>query len=247
MLLERNVDALVVIPASNVGTHFTLSSAQSTPMVMLDREIAGLECDTVLVDNRKGAYDVTCALIREGHARIGFLGSEPTVHTSVERLRGYLDAMRQHNLPVEEKFIMQGGMNQRAGYSLMKKAIKQENCPGAFFMVNDMVHIGATSFLVAEGSEKDCSRMAFSTFDHLFYAPLLKFCHYAAAQPLDEIGRCVAEILIRRLEGDMDDFPSKVVLSPAIHVMKENGGIITDSKSKESSYSATRSFTRDFS
>lgn len=228
-LLERNVDALVVIPASNLGTHFTFSSLKGTPMVMLDREIAGLECDVVLVDNRKGSYEVTKSLIREGYTRIGFLGGEPTVYTSVERLRGYLDAMRQYNLPVEEAYILQGGMSQKAGYSLMKKALATKDCPSAFFMVNDMVHIGATSYLAAEGSEKDCSRMVFSTFDHLYYAPLLKFCHYAVAQPLAMIGQSVAAILIRRLEGDMGDFPTKVVLSPAIQVMKENGGIAANS------------------
>lgn len=225
LLLERNVDALVVVPASNVGTHFTLPAAQSTPMVMLDREIAGLVCDVVLVDNRKGAYDGTCALIREGHTRIGFLGGEPTVHTSIERLRGYLDAMVQYNLPVEEEFVMQGGMNQRAGHALMKKALAQENCPSAFFIVNDMVHIGATSCLAAEGGERDCSRMVFSAFDHQYYAPLLRFCHYAVAQPLAKIGQSVADILIRRMEGDNNDYPTKVMLTPSIHVMKENGGI----------------------
>ncbi len=230
-LLERNVDALVVIPVSNIGTHFSLSALKSTPMVMLDREIPGLECDVVLVDNRKGAYDVTKALIREGYTRIGFLGGEPTVHTSIERLRGYLDAMRLYNLPVEEEFVMLGGMNQKSGYSLMKEALAKEDCPSAFFMVNDMVHIGATSCLVAEGSEKDTSRMAFSTFDYLYYAPLLRFCHYAAAQPLDTIGQNVAEILIRRMEGNHDDFPSKVVLAPTIHVMEENGGIVGNSRS----------------
>jgi LacI family transcriptional regulator len=147
--------------------------------------------------------------------------------------------MRQYNLPVEQEFVMQGGMNQRSGYSLMKKALAQENCPNAFFVVNDMVHIGATSFLAAEGSEKDCSRMVFSSFDYLFYAPLLKFCHYAAAQPIEKIGQSVAEILIRRMEGNIDDFPAKVVLLPSIHVMKENGGIMPDSKIKESCHSAT--------
>lgn len=230
-LLERNVDALVVVPASNVGTHLTLPFLKATPMVMLDREIAGLVCDVVLVDNRKGSYDATRALILEGHTRIGFLGGEPTVHTSVERFRGYLDAMREYNLPVEEEFVMQGGMNQRSGYSLMKKALAHEACPNAFFVVNDMVHIGSTSCLAAEGSEKDCSRMVFATFDHLFYAPLLKFCHYAAAQPIDRIGQHVADILIRRMAGDIDDFPTKVVLLPALHVMKENGGMAPDSLS----------------
>ncbi|HKM08392.1 MAG TPA: substrate-binding domain-containing protein, partial [Sphaerochaeta sp.] len=178
----------------------------------------------------KGSYDVTCALIREGHQRIGFLGGEPTVHTSVERFRGYLDAMREYNLPVEEAFVMQGGMSQKSGYSLMKKALLQDDCPSAFFVVNDMVHIGATSCLAAEGSEKDCSRMVFATFDHLFYAPLLKFCHYAVAQPIEKIGQSVADILIRRMQGDFDYFPLRVVLLPTVHVMKENGGIVSDSK-----------------
>lgn len=242
LLLERNVDALVVVPASNVGTHFTLSALKSTPMVMLDREIAGLACDVVLVDNRKGSYDLTSALIREGHRRIGFLGGKSTVHTSVERLRGYLDAMREHNLPVEEAFVIQGGMSQKAGYMLMKKALEQENSPSAFFVVNDMVHIGATSYLAAEGSEEDCLRMVFASFDHLFYAPLLKFCHYAAAQPIDEIGQIVADILVKRMAGDSEGFPTKVVLPPTIHVMQESGGITEPAQ--PSYYAATDSFSR---
>lgn len=224
LLLERNVDALVVIPVSNVGDHFKLSQSQGIPMVMLDREIPFLECDTVLVDNRKGAYDATCALIQEGHTRIGFLGGEPTVHTSIERLRGFQDAMKQHNLPLEQEFILLGGMNQRSGYSLMKQVLEKEDSPQAFFVVNDMVHIGATSFLVAEGNRK--SPMVFAAFDHLFYAPLLQFCHYAAAQPLEEIGQHVAEILLSRLDGNRDGYPVKVVLPPVIHGMQKYSGRI---------------------
>ena len=71
--------------------------------------------------------------------------------------------------------------------------------------------------------------MVFATFDHLFYAPLLKFCHYAAAQPIDLIGQSVADILIRRMQGQADDFPTKVVLAPTVHVMEENGGIVAES------------------
>ncbi|MDT4761288.1 LacI family DNA-binding transcriptional regulator [Sphaerochaeta sp. PS] len=247
LLLERNVDALVVIPASDVGSHFSLPALQSTPMVVLDRKIQGLDCDMVLVDNRLGSYDVTCALIREGHTRIGFLGGDVHVHTSVERLQGFLDAMKHYDLPVDPAFVMLGGMSQKAGYALMQEALTKEGCPSAFFLVNDMVHIGATSYLISQASKEICSKMVFSTFDYLFYAPLLRFCHYAAAQPLERIGQEAAQILIRRMAGDMADFPCKVVLEPTIHVLTENGGIVTDSKAKESSYNATRSYTRVFS
>ncbi|MDD3903910.1 MAG: LacI family DNA-binding transcriptional regulator [Sphaerochaeta sp.] len=247
LLLERNVDALVVIPVSDVGGHFSGPAFESTPMVLLDRKIPGMECDMVLTDNRLGAYDVTCALIREGRKRIGFLGGDTHVHTSVERLHGYLDAMRYYDLEVDSEFVFLGGMSQKDGYALMKKALSLPNCPDAFFMVNDMVHIGATSFLISECPVEVRSKMAFSTFDYLYYAPLLRFCHYAASQPLEQIGEKAAQILIRRMEGDRSDFPCKVVVEPTIHVMKENGGIVTDDKSKESSYDTTPRADKVFS
>ena len=247
LLLERNVDGLVVIPVSDVGTHFTNPSLSNTPFVMIDRKIEGMNCDVILTDNRQGAYDVTSALIREGRTRIGFLGGDAHVHTSVERLHGYLDAMKAHQLEVDKEFIFLGGMTQKAGYTLMQQALSMAGCPNAFFMVNDMVHIGATSYLMAHEGRQMHSRMAFAAFDYLYYAPLLQFCHYAVAQPLDLIGKSAARLLIRRMEGDRQGFPATIVLEPTIHAMKENGGIVTDGKSKASRYDHSPRFDKVFS
>lgn len=247
LLLERNVDGLVVIPVSDVGDHFCTPSLSKTPFVMIDRKIEGLDCDIILTDNRQGAYDVTSALIREGRKRIGFLGGDAHVHTSVERLHGYLEAMKDNHLEVEKQFILLGGMTQKAGYTLMQQALAMEQCPDAFFMVNDMVHIGATSYLMAHEGQQIRSRMAFAAFDYLYYAPLLQFCHYAVAQPLDLIGESAARILIRRMEGDREGFPATIVLQPTIHAMRENGGIVTDKKSKASLYDHSPRFNKVFS
>lgn len=230
-LLERNVDALLVIPAGDVGVHFTSPAIANIPLVMLDRKIEGLRCDVVLTDNRKGAYDVTCALIREGKTNIGFLGGDNHVHTSVERLHGFLDAMHDHQLDVDPDFILLGGMTQKDGYTLMEKALTMPKCPDTFFVVNDMVHIGATSYLMSKASSEIRSKVVFSTFDYLYYAPLLKFCHYAVSQPVDQMGEMAAQLLIRRLDGDLQGFPSTVVIEPTICVMKDNGGVVTDDKS----------------
>ncbi len=246
-LLERNVDALLVIPVGDIGTHFASPALSHIPLVMLDRKIEGLRCDVVLTDNRQGAFDVTSALIREGKTQIGFLGGDTHVHTSVERMHGFLDAMHAHNLEVDPEFILLGGMTQKAGYTLMQKALAGPRCPDAFFVVNDMVHIGATSYLMSHASHEIRSRMVFSTFDYLYYAPLLKFCHYAVAQPLDQMGETAAQLLIRRLDGDMEGFPSTVVIEPTICVLEDNGGVVTDAKSKIASHSHSPRFDRVFS
>jgi LacI family transcriptional regulator len=228
LLLERNVDALVVIPAGDVGMHLTGPSFSSTPLVLVDRKISGLDCDVVLTDNRKGAYRVTAALAKEGITEIGFLGGDRHVHTSVERLHGYLDAMREYGLAVDPRFVLLGGMTMQDGYRLMGTALGKSGCPRAFFMVNDMVHIGASSYLMSECTEAVQSSMALSAFDYLYYAPLLKFCHYAVAQPLQKIGEATAALLCKRLEGDRSGFPCTTVVEPDIKVMASNGGIVTD-------------------
>lgn len=246
-LLERNVDALLVIPVGDVGAHFASPAIANIPLVMLDRKIEGLRCDVVLTDNRKGAYDVTCALIREGKTNIGFLGGDNHVHTSVERLHGFLDAMHDNQLEVDPDFILLGGMTQKAGYTLMENALTMPKCPDTFFVVNDMVHIGATSYLMSKASREIRSKVVFSTFDYLYYAPLLKFCHYAVSQPLDQMGETAAQLLIRRLDGDLQGFPSTVVIEPTICVMEDNGGVVTDDKSIVAFNEHSPRFNRVFS
>lgn len=233
LLLERSVDALVVIPASDTGEHFTGKVFESTPLVMIDRQIPGLDVDLVLTDNRKGAYEVTSSLIREGHTRIGFLGGDLHVHTATERLHGYLGAMHAHGLPVEKKFVLMDGMSQQAGHEVMRKLLEHDDRPDTFFVVNDMVHVGASSYLYEHGDRSDQEKMVFGAFDYLHYAPLLRFCHYAVAQPLEQMGEAAAKLLIKRLGGDRSDFPTKIVIPPTIKVMTANGGVLTNDQMQD--------------
>lgn len=235
LLLERNVDALVVIPVSDTGSHFTGKAFDSTPLVMIDRQIPGLDVDLVLTDNRKGAFEVTSSLIREGHTRIGFLGGDYHVHTATERFHGYLDAMHAHGLTVEKNFVMMDGMSQQAGHEVMHQVLSYQDRPDTFFIVNDMVHVGASSYLYEHADLDTQEKIIFGAFDYLHYAPLLRFCHYAVAQPLEQMGEVAAQLLLKRLRGDRSDFPQKVVIPPSIKVMTANGGIITDKLKQDAS------------
>ncbi|MFA6682426.1 MAG: LacI family transcriptional regulator, partial [Sphaerochaeta sp.] len=77
--------------------------------------------------------------------------------------------------------------------------------------------------------------------------PLLKFCHYAVAQPLDEMGKATAMLLLKRIGGDYSDFPCKVIIEPTIRVLSNNGGIVTDTKSKTTNHRTTPRINKIFS
>ncbi len=234
VLIERNVDALVVIPVSDTGDHFLTSALKGLPLVLVDRKIPGLHVDTVLTDNRYGVHQLVTALINEGHSRIGFIGGDIHIPTANERYHGYLEAMHEAGLETEKEFVLLDGlMNQHSGKALMEEALLRPNHPNAFLLANDSLHLGATTFVLESCPPEVSSSLVFASFDYLHYAPLLRFCHYAAAQPLEKIGKAVAALLLKRMERNWSNSPEEVVLRPEIKIMTANGGIPFRSRKAE--------------
>lgn len=226
LLLEKNVDALVVIPFSGITEHFTAAKRAGVPIIAVDRPLGGVEADTVMVNNYLGAKLATARLIAEGFTQIGFIGGTIHVQTATERYMGYLDAFKDAGLPVDTNFVFFGGMTLDAGRTFMREALSRPDHPKAFFCVNDMVHIGATSYLFSETSESESNSIVFASFDYMYYGSLLKNCHYAVVQPSQAMGEAIVEILMRRISGDMANFPEKIILDPEIKTLTQNGGVL---------------------
>jgi LacI family transcriptional regulator len=225
VFVERNVDGLVVMPAGPEGDHFKTRAVSHIPMVTVDRKIADLGVDSVVVDNRYGVAQMIKALKHEGFDRIGYIGGNPAIHTAGERLQGYYDAMKNLKLPVDDRFVLyEGTMDQHTGRKLLRKMLEIPGHPDAYFIANEGLHLGATAYALEYAAPADRDRLVFASFDLMSYGPLLKMCHYAVAQPLERLGKEVASLLLKRLQGDTDDFPAHRVLRPDIKVITANGG-----------------------
>ncbi len=223
LLLDKNVDAMIVIPVSDVTEHFTAVKKAGIPLIAVDRPLGGVEADTVTVNSLLGAQLVTSCLIKDGYERIGFIGGNTRVQTATDRYMGYLAAFREAGLPLDQSSVLFGGMTQDVGHALMREALSRPDHPNAFFCVNDMVHIGATSYLLEEATISQQSKIVFASFDYMYYGPLLKNCRYAAVQPMEEIGKSIVDMLLMRLSGDKSSFPMKIVLDPSIKALKGSG------------------------
>jgi|YelNatPaOPRAMG01_1025707.scaffolds.fasta_scaffold06044_3 LacI family transcriptional regulator len=199
-LAERLVDGIVLIPVGTSSAHLSQISALHIPIVFVDRAFEGFESDQVLVDNEGGAYEAVRALIGEGHRRIGFLGGKPEVTTAKERFAGYCKAMEEAGLEIEQKYVRFGHPTLPFGYRTMEEIIKDPDSPDTWFIVNLFAHLGATSYLVTEGAER-AQRITFAAFDEMPYSPLLRYCRYAVQQPIAEMGKAAANLIIDRIEG----------------------------------------------
>jgi len=199
-LAERLVDGIVLIPIGSSNAYLPQISALNIPIVFVDRALSGYETDQVLVDNETGAYEAVRALIREGHRRIGFLGGKPEVTTAGERFAGYCRAMEEAGLAIEERYVYFGHPTLPFGYRTMEDILKDPDSPDTWFIINVFAHLGATNYLISKGGER-AKRFTFAAFDEMPYSPLLRYCRYAVQQPIAEMGKAAANLIMDRIEG----------------------------------------------
>lgn len=78
-------------------------SVEQFPVVMVDRELAGLPIPCVCTDNYQASRDLMSLMIGKGHKEICFL-SHPSMQTSsvAARFSGYLDSLLEHGLRTNE-------------------------------------------------------------------------------------------------------------------------------------------------
>jgi len=223
VLLDRNVDALVVIPAGFQGHHFTDKVISRVPIVMVDRYIEGVKADVVLVDNRSGVREMVKALYKEGFRRIGYVGGDLDILTANERYAGYLQTLKELGLDHEDEFTyIEGRMAIKDGNIAMERFLSQDDHPKAYLVANDLLHLGVTSYMIEHIPESRMGEYVIASFDYLSYSPLLSFCHYAMRQPQEVIGREVVRILMKRLKSKEVSAYEKVIIEPELKVLRHH-------------------------
>ena len=107
-LLGRRVDGLVIMSARTDHSYLTGELERGVPIVFVDRPARGIRATSVLAANRAATREAVEHLIAHGHRRIAFLSDWPTLYTTAQRHRGYLDAHHAHKLPVQRDLHRSG-------------------------------------------------------------------------------------------------------------------------------------------
>jgi LacI family transcriptional regulator len=93
LLRRRRVDGIICsLVSEETPETIEVLRSFSAPVILLDREVPGLEAAAVLCDHATGVRRATAELLSRGHRRIGILSGSLAVRSSRERLRGYLSA-----------------------------------------------------------------------------------------------------------------------------------------------------------
>lgn len=178
-------------------SHFSEIINDGTPIVMFDRIAEGVECDKVVVDDFDSALNSTQHLINLGCKNIALISSVDNLSVGKLRADGYLKALKDNNIPVNEKIILRTDSEDD-----MKEKIDAifDNKVDAIFALDENDSVAALRVSLKKGYRvpEDISIIGFA--DGILASRRLSPSLTTVSQHGIEIGEVAAKRLIKRLE-----------------------------------------------
>lgn len=227
-LLASRVDAIFLSVSQetyNLGFygHFDRIINANKSLIFIDRDYEGFKSSRVVVDDYQGAYIAVEHLIKMGCKRIAHLKGPSGTSVSEKRLEGYIDALKNYNIAIDEDLIQTAGFLSDRAIFPTKTILENPNRPDGLFAVNDRVAIGAISVIRSEGLSVpgDIAVVGFDNDPSSAYTnPSLT----TISQPSFEIGREAAQLFLntQNIEKEGEVKFEKIILPPELLIRESS-------------------------
>lgn len=198
LLIERQVAGIVFV-AAGLSTELVNDLRQrAVPLVVVDREISGVEVDTVETNHYQGGQLATQHLIELGHRRIACIAAGSELSPSAERLTGYRDTLAACGLPQDRALVVRGDFQFASGYRAAQQLLDLADPPTAVFACNDLMAVGCISAATQRGLHVPTD-LSVVGFDDVKLASFTNPPLTTVVQPKREIGQRAMEILYARM------------------------------------------------
>lgn len=204
-MIDKNVAGVILSPTQKASENFTGLNV-NLPVVVYDRSVKGMDVDTILIDNRDSAMQLTNHLIENGYKRIA--GIFCNVPTGYERRAGFEKAMSKAGLEPLQIIMTQTRIE--AGYTAAKKLLTQSPLPDAIFTSDNLVLAGAMQ-AVNEMGLKIPDEIGLVGYDDVAWMTLVHPSMTIIRQPTDQIARMAVDLIMQRIENPKRP-PLQVVL-----------------------------------
>jgi LacI family transcriptional regulator len=125
-------------------SHFQQFIDKNIPLVFVDRVPKEFNTYRVMIDNYSAGYKATKHLIEQGCKRIAHFAGSQYRNTYSERKRGYIDALLECNLPVDETLIVDfTSLSYEEGEKASNYLFDLPNPPDGIFSSNDTTAVSA--------------------------------------------------------------------------------------------------------
>ena len=201
-LFNSRVDGMLLSISRETNNYDHIESilSKGVPIVFYDRMYTNPNTSKVIVDDYVGAKEVVNHLIEQGCKRIALLEGTPGLMISVDRKRGYIDALAENKIAFDENLVIPcPEATLEDGKEAAEKLLALKVQPDGIFATSDPMAMGAITVLREKGI-KIPADIAVAGFSNWFYGQLMEPSLTTVDQPGFEMGQEAARLLIRQIE-----------------------------------------------
>lgn len=214
LALSRQVDGVILmngrIPESDKRT----MKEAGLPMVAMCAAIQDERIPNVVVQDREASRAAVEYLARLGHRKLGYIAGPPANIIAAERFAGFAEGIAEAGLSERDFVHWEGRFVFSSGVAAAEAFLRLKNRPTGIYASSDESAIGFIKTVRAAGIRvpDDVSVIG---FDGIEFADYVEPTLTTFRQPLHELGRRGADILLKmiRQELDLEDWNVRLPLT----------------------------------
>jgi LacI family transcriptional regulator len=200
LVAGRRVDGMIVMRTRYEDERIRYLQTSDIPFVVFGRTVDPEDYTFIDIDGIAAQRILTEHLIALGHQRIAYISPPSHLMFTRFRLQGCDDALRSAGLTINPDYLPAAELTERGGYEAARDLLALPQPPTAIMTGNDLMAFGVMR-AIQEAGLRVGHDVAVGGFDDV---PAAEHIHPGLTtihQPIFEIGRRLAELLLREIAG----------------------------------------------
>jgi LacI family transcriptional regulator len=219
-LLKAQVDGVLVSMSSTTHeyAHFEQVRRKDIPLVFFDRIPELPNVCGIVVDDYRGAYQLTEHLLAQGCRRIAHLAGPQHLNITHNRHQGYRDALLAHGLPYDKQLVIPlNNSEESGGAAAMRQLLDADTRPDAVFAAYDFAAAGALQVLEERGIRVP-EDIALAGFSNEPFTTMVKPRLTSVDQRGELMGEAAVQLFLQLLKRIDTSTGQRIVLEPKLMI-----------------------------
>ena len=197
VFINKGVDGLIIVPCENSDLSIKKVEDMKMPMVLLDREIDGVDYNSVILDNYNSAMQLTDSLISRGCSRIEMISYSMRLSNIKNRENGFIEALSNAGLHTDRVIhrVHHDKLDQMAS---ILDDIKARGTNGILFATNTLSLTGLKNMIQKGWRIPDDFHVA--TFDDSDVFEINNFEISYIRQPVIQFGTEAVDLILKNIK-----------------------------------------------
>ncbi|MEP2237629.1 MAG: LacI family DNA-binding transcriptional regulator [Maribacter sp.] len=203
-LLYLQVDGIIASMANETVdlSYYEKIKSNGIPLILFDRGENDLNVDYVGINDYDSSHMIIKHLVAQGCKRIAHIGGYRRTRIFNNRIRGYIDAIKKHNLPHDDELLTESSLTLEDGRNQIEKLLALKNRPDAVYVASDYAALGALQVL-KERNIKVPEEIKLVGFGNEPFTSLVTPSITSISQHSKQIGKLAAETFLGYVDKDV--------------------------------------------